>query len=39
LQEGAATTLDASRWEDEAIDLLLADAPVPLAKATAMLVA
>jgi alkylation response protein AidB-like acyl-CoA dehydrogenase len=39
LQEGAATTLDASRWEDEAIDLLLADTPVPLAKATAMLVA
>jgi alkylation response protein AidB-like acyl-CoA dehydrogenase len=39
LQEGAATTLDASRWEDEAIDLLLADTPVPLTKAASVLLA
>jgi hypothetical protein len=39
LQEAAATTLDASRWEDEAIDLLLADTPVPLTKAASVLLA
>jgi len=38
LGEANALNLEGQRWEDEAIDLLLADAPVPLARAAALLV-
>lgn len=37
LHEQGLTGLEGQRWEDEAIELLLADAPVPLARATALL--
>ncbi|MDQ8730024.1 acyl-CoA dehydrogenase family protein [Bradyrhizobium sp. LHD-71] len=37
LQEQAALSLEKQRWEDEAIDLLLGDAPVPLDRAAAVL--
>ncbi|MGY3494308.1 acyl-CoA dehydrogenase family protein [Bradyrhizobium sp. USDA 4502] len=36
LAERPSASLDAQRWEDEAIDLLLADEPVTLAKATSL---
>ena len=38
LHEPHALSLEGQRWETEAIDLLLADAPVPLARAAALLV-
>jgi acyl-CoA dehydrogenase len=38
LQEPNALSLDGQRWEDEAIDLLLGEAPVPLSRAAALLV-
>ena len=38
LQEPHALSLEGQRWETVAIDLLLADAPVPLARAAALLV-
>ena len=38
LQEPNHLNLDGQRWEDEAIDLLLGEAPVPLARAAALLV-
>jgi acyl-CoA dehydrogenase len=38
LQEPNTLSLDGQRWEDEAIDLLLSDAPVPLSRAAALLV-
>ncbi|TXL81938.1 DNA alkylation response protein [Vineibacter terrae] len=37
LQPDQPASLEAQRWEDEATDLLLADAPVPLAQAAALL--
>lgn len=37
LQDQRHASLDAQRWEDAAIDLLLDDAPVPLARAEALL--
>lgn len=37
LQPSEPTSLEAPRWEDEATDLLLGDAPVSLARATALL--
>jgi len=37
LREQPSTSLEAQRWEDEATDLLLADAPIPLATATSLL--
>jgi len=39
LQRSDASTLKALRWEEEAIDLLLADAPVTLEQAAALLIA
>ncbi|MGV2978964.1 acyl-CoA dehydrogenase family protein [Camelimonas sp. ID_303_24] len=39
LHRSDPASLDALRWEDEAIDLLLNDAPVSLAQATSLLVA
>lgn len=39
LHRSDPASLDALRWEDEAIDLLLDDAPVSLAQATSLLVA
>jgi hypothetical protein len=39
LQPGDPTLIEAQGWEEPAIDLLLADAPVPLAQATAALLA
>lgn len=38
LQEPNALNLESQRWEDEAIDLLLGEAPVPLSRAAALLV-
>ncbi|WP_246767846.1 acyl-CoA dehydrogenase family protein [Bradyrhizobium sp. CCBAU 53340] len=38
LQEPNTLNLDGQRWEDEAIDLLLGEAPVPLSRAAALLV-
>lgn len=38
LQEPNALNLEGQRWEDEAIDLLLGEAPVPLSRAAALLV-
>jgi len=38
LQEPNALNLESQRWEDEAIDLLLDDAPVPLSRAAELLV-
>jgi len=38
LQELNALNLESQRWEDEAIDLLLDDAPVPLSRAAELLV-
>jgi hypothetical protein len=38
LQEPNALSLEGQRWETDAIDLLLADAPVPLAQAAELLV-
>jgi hypothetical protein len=37
LREQTWASLEAQRWEDEAIDLLLGDAPVPLARAASLL--
>jgi acyl-CoA dehydrogenase len=37
LEDGAGASLAARRWEDAAADLLLADAPVPLAQAGSLL--
>jgi acyl-CoA dehydrogenase len=37
LHDQRHASLDAQRWEDEAIDLLLDEAPVPLARADALL--
>ena len=37
LNDQRHASLDAQRWEDDAIDLLLDDAPVPLARAEALL--
>jgi len=39
LQRSDSIALDALRWEEDAIDLLLADAPVTLGEAAALLVA
>ncbi|WP_183712849.1 acyl-CoA dehydrogenase family protein [Bradyrhizobium sp. ERR14] len=38
LQEPNTLNLESQRWEDEAIDLLLDEAPVPLSRAAALLV-
>jgi Acyl-CoA dehydrogenase, C-terminal domain len=38
LQASNVLNLDGQRWEEEAIDLLLNDAPVPLSRAAALLV-
>lgn len=38
LQEPNTLNLESQRWEDEAIDLLLGEAPVPLSRAAALLV-
>jgi hypothetical protein len=38
LQEATTQSLDGQRWEDEAIDLLLSEAPVPLSCAAALMV-
>ncbi len=37
LREQTWASLEAQRWEDEAIDLLFGDAPVPLARAASLL--
>jgi len=37
LREQTSASLKAQRWEDEAADLLLSDAPVPLATAASLL--
>ena len=39
LGERKPMSLEGQAWEDEAIDLLLDDAPVPLARAEALAVA
>ena len=36
LEDRQSAGFEAQRWEDEAIDLLLADDPIPMAKATAL---